>query len=91
MTRHRNFSTFLGRTPRGAVMSAICAILIVLLAAHLSAARLTLRPAFFRTDPLHVRQHTPLHPVRQNHFRVVNNSRPSLSPHPAATSPLPIH
>src|SRR5438445_12375490 len=33
MTRHRKLSTFLRRTPRGAVMSAICATLIVLLAA----------------------------------------------------------
>jgi simple sugar transport system substrate-binding protein len=33
MTRQRKLSTFLGRTPRGAVMSAICAALIVLLAA----------------------------------------------------------
>ncbi len=33
MTRRRKLSTFLGRTPRGAVMSAVCAALIVLLAA----------------------------------------------------------
>src|SRR5919205_568697 len=33
MTRHRNFSIFLGRTPRGAVMSVLCATLIMLLAA----------------------------------------------------------
>src|SRR5712692_10746417 len=33
MTRRRKLSTFLGRTPRGAVMGAVCVALIVLLAA----------------------------------------------------------
>src|SRR6266516_6265449 len=33
MAKHRNFSIFLGRTPRGAMMGVLCAILIVLLAA----------------------------------------------------------
>src|SRR5579863_3826980 len=33
MTRQRRLSVFLGRTPRGAVISAMCAVLILLLAA----------------------------------------------------------
>jgi simple sugar transport system substrate-binding protein len=33
MAKHRNFSIFLGRTPRGAVVGAFCIILIALLAA----------------------------------------------------------
>jgi len=33
MAKHRNFSIFLGRTPQGAVFSAVCAALIVVLAA----------------------------------------------------------
>src|SRR6266566_3082909 len=33
MTKHRNFSIFLGRTPQGAMMGVLCAILIALLAA----------------------------------------------------------
>src|SRR5437870_5613454 len=33
MTRHRNFSIFPGRTPRGTIMGAVCVALIVLLAA----------------------------------------------------------
>src|SRR5207253_2737776 len=33
MAKHRNFSIFLGRTPRGAVVGAFCIILIVLLVA----------------------------------------------------------
>src|SRR5438105_8936090 len=33
MARHRNFSIFLGRTPRGTVMGAVCTALIVLLVA----------------------------------------------------------
>jgi len=33
MAKHRNFSIFLGRTPQGAMMGVLCAILIVLLAA----------------------------------------------------------
>lgn len=33
MTKQRNLSTFLGRTPRGAIMGVFCTVLIVLLAA----------------------------------------------------------
>src|SRR5437016_415743 len=33
MAKHRNFSIFLGRTPQGALMGMLCAILIVLLGA----------------------------------------------------------
>src|SRR5260370_41300438 len=33
MAKHRNFSIFLGRTPQGAMMGVLCAILIALLAA----------------------------------------------------------
>src|SRR5438105_4714640 len=33
MAKHRNFSIYLGRTPRGALMGAVCVVLITLLAA----------------------------------------------------------